>query len=757
MAADNILLKGFVNFQGLDLRSSDLEREPQFATELKNVEYRKSGAMSKRKGYHGRAFEEGGYGLGNYADINLTTGQVSEKLISIDSNGWVLAEENLTITYTGPDAAYCDFYYSETEEEFAFDVYDNNVLVLHKLVGVAIDEASFIPLSDVITDINALANFTASVSGVDTVPAAFLNITRNLDITASSALIPYEYWAQMSLPSSAPTPFTTAQTKINEEDFENATFATVNNVIYIATGYDPLYKYDGTRLYKAGLPSASIDSIVLGGAGAITATNIQYRVIYEYTDAKGNIITSIESDLSAKISPSAQSVDVTVDNILNTSGYDTDSSDLIIRIYRNRVEDSTTFYEVGFVVNDPFSATQVFNDNIAIGSEGVEFIDPIKPHGLPPICKYLTVHQGLLVMTGDNTNVNNVYYSDIDSPEYFPAGDNAFLCETSGGDKVTGIAPLGNSLFIFKDKSIFQVVGNLADDIFRVDLYGSARIGCTTHHSIAEVNGFLFFLSDKGIFALNQNEQALTEVSEIVESKFADCNLLFNPKKVTAINWIGNDKYMIHLPTNTNDHSTSSYVMVYDLYRKAWLEWDNINAMGGLAIKNKQLYFQEREFRTLSGSTERNLYLIKDTCDTWDYADHNRAISFTYKSHWEALQEPSLFKKFTRCKIHSLGLSNDDFESDGFDLDLETETDYFNTPRTITNLNFRGSNGGWGLDPWGQFAWGATRLIGQTTKLKPMKCRSLRLILQNDTIHENVLISGYEFEVAPAFKAFIKE
>jgi hypothetical protein len=757
MAADNQLIKGFVNFQGLDLRSSDLERRPEFATELKNVEYRKSGAMSKRKGYQGRSFEEGGYGLGNYADLNVSTGQISERLISIDSNGHVMAEENLTITYTGPDSAYCDFYYSETEGEFALDVYDNNVLVLHELVGVVIDEASFIPLSDLITDINALTNFSASASGATTVPAAFLNITRNLDITSAGADIKYEYWSQMSLPTSAPTPFTVAQTKINEEDFENATFANINNVIYIATGYDPLYKYDGTRLYKAGLPTASIDSVALGGAGAITATNIQYKAVYEYTDAKGNIITSIESDLSAKISPAAQSVDITVDNILNTTGYDTDSVNLIIRLYRNRVEDSTTFYEVAFVANDAFNATQIINDNIAIGSEGIEFIDPIKPHGLPPIGKYLTVHQGLLIISGDNTNVNNVYYSDIDSPEYFPAGDNAFLCETVSGDKVTGLAPLGNSLFVFKDKSVFQIVGTMAEDIFRVDLYGSARVGCTSHHSIAEVNGFLFFLSAKGIFALNQNEQSLTEVSEIVESKFTDCNLTYNPKKVTAINWLDADKYMIHLPTNTDDHSTSSNIMVYDYYRKAWLEWDSINAMGGLQLKNKQLYFQEREFRTLSGSTERHTYIIKDTCDTWDYADHNNAIEFAYKSHWEALQEPSLFKKFTRCKIHSLGLSTDDFESDGFDLDLETETDYFNTPRTIANLNFRGSNGGWGLDPWGIFAWGATRLIGRTIKLKPMKCRSLRLILQNDTIHENVLISGYEFEVAPSYKAFIKE
>lgn len=757
MAADNIFQKGFVNFQGLDLRSSDLERQPQYATELKNVEYRKSGAMSKRNGYHGRSNTRGGYGLSNYSDISTTTGQIEEKLVTIDENGHVLLEKELTLTYTGPDSAYIDLYYNESDAQFVADVYENNTLVLHFLAGVVINEASFIPISDLITSINGLTGFSASSSGSTTQPAAFLNITRNLDILSTGSVIPYEYWETIALPTNAPAPFTLTQTKINNEDFENATFANINNVLYIATGYDALYKYDSVRLYKAGLPTSSITGVALGGAGAITATNIQYKAVYEYTDAKGNIITSIESDLSTKISPSAQSVDITVDNILDTTGYDTDSTDLLIRIYRNRVEDSITFYEVGFVVNDGTSATQVFNDNIAINNEGVEFIDPIKPHGLPPIGKYLTVHQGLLIMSGNNTNVNTIAYSDIDSPEYFPPADNQFICETSAGDKVTGIAPLGNTLFIFKNKSIFQITGTMSEDIFRVDLFGSAKIGCTTHHTIAEVNGFLFFLSDKGVFALNQNEQSLTEISEIVESKFISYNLTYNSQKVTAINWIENDKYIIHLPTVSDDHSTSSVVMVYDYFRKAWLEWDNINAMGGLETKDNKLYFQEREFRSVSGNTEDYIYIVKDTGDTWDYADHNQAIEFTYKSHWESLQEPSLFKKFTRCKIHSLGLSNDDFESDGFILNLETETDYFTAPRTQAALSFIGSNGGWGTDLWGDFSWGATRLIGRTTKLKPMKCRSLRLILENTVLHQNVLISGYEFEVAASYKAFIKE
>lgn len=756
MAADNILVKGFVDFQGIDLTASDLAREPKYATEATNVDYKKSGAMTKRKGFKGVSVGDfGGYGSAAYSNLDITNGQINEEIVSIDEDAYVLRKHDLTITYTGPNTAYVDLFYSKDDDTFLCNVYDNNVLVLSEDLGTVIDQPSFTDIATLITSINALANFSASASGATTVPAAFLNNTRNLILDPAST-ITYEYLEVIPTPTGYSSPFAGAQAKINESYFENASFANHRSCLYIATGYDALHKYDGQRLYKAGLPTASIDSVALAGAGAITATNIQYKVVYEYTDAKGNVITGIESDLSAKISPAAQQIDITVDNILDTSGYDTDSSDLIIRIYRNRTEDSTTFYEVGFVVNDGTVATQIFTDNVAINSEGVEFIDPIKPHTLPPIAKYISTHQGLLVLTGIEDDVNGVRYSDIDSGEYFPI-NNSFLTESNFGDKNSGIAPLGNSLFVFKDRSIFQIVGNLADDLFRVDLFGSARIGCVAHATIHEVNGFLLFLSDKGVYSLNQNEQSLEELSEKVEPLFSSYRTTYNMKKAVAVNWLNNDKYVVMLPTVLNDHATSYNVVVFDYFRRAWLSWTSINALGGFVIKDESLYFQERKFRVASGLTETYLYKFQDTGDIWDYADHTAAISYSFKSHWEAMGEPSLFKKFVRCKLHSLELSDDDFESDDFSVRLRTETDYFNTTRTDTTLSFSGSSGGWGVDIWGLFAWGATRLIGRKTKLLPMKCRSLRLILSNDTLHENVLISGYEFEVVPAYKPYIKE
>ena len=503
MAVDHKLLKGFANFQGLDLRSSDLQRSSEFATEALNVDFRKTGAMTKRKGHQAKQGTFGGFGTGVFADLNTTTGQITEKLVTVDSNLYIQKNETLTITYTGPDLARADLYLLDDGSEFVLDLYDDNVLVSQISLGLVKGESSFKDIATLVTEITAVTNFSAVASGNDTRPAAFLDITRNLDIDSGGATIPYLVWELAALPTNAPTPFTTAQTKTGESDFENATFANLNSVLYIATGYDPLYKYDGTRIYRAGLPKPATAPTTNLIAGSVTDTNRKYQYTYEYTDAKGNIIESQASDESGLVSPTAQDVEVTVSNILDTTGFDTDSTDLKINLYATE-SGGSTFYLIKTVVNDGTSATQVIVDDVASPSLGVDFIPPVKTPGLPPIGKYLTSFQGLLIIGGDNNNVDTVHYSDIDSPEYFDPASSSFLVDTSMGDKVTGVAPLGNSLFVFKNNTIHQLTGELADDKFRVDLYGNARIGCAAHATIQEVNGFLTFLSSKGVYALDQ-------------------------------------------------------------------------------------------------------------------------------------------------------------------------------------------------------------------------------------------------------------
>lgn len=752
MAAPYSLAKTFNAWQGLDLRSSDITRESVHATALLNCDYRKTGAMNKRKGAKSRAELAGGNGLFTYLDLDTVTGAQVEKLISVSDTLHVLSKGTLTLNYTGSETAYCNVY--PTAGEYFLDLYEDNTRVLNFSLGVGYDEAGTITIADLKVAIDALVDFSCTITGDDTRPAAFLDIKENLTIDTSADINFYE-WEDSALPTGLSTPLSNLESNKSDPLFENATFANMNGVLYVASRYTDLHKYDGTRFYKAGLPSMPDPSLALNGAGNVPGTP-EYIAVYRYTDAKGNIITGIQSQ-PVSIAAGGSQVDVTLDNIEHGSGFDTDGS-IVIELYRNK-SGGLRYFLVEEITNDPTAPTQVYTDNKIDDDLGVAFIEPLKSHGLPPRMSYITTYQGLLVGTGNPEDVNNVYYSDIDSPEYFPAESNAFLIESNRGDKNTGIAPLGNALFIFRENSIHQVLGNLADDTFSTDYYGNAQIGTTSHHSISEVNGFLMFLSRKGVFALNQNNQEIEEVSRLIEPLFTDPRNSYDFTRAVSYHWISKDKYLLYLPVldNNGAATSESRMFCYDYVRQAWIPWGTLNACSGFTLFNDRLWFQENNFSSFGSTITHKLWQFQETGTRFDYADHTAPIEFTYKSHWEHLGEPSVFKKFVRCKTHSLDSTLDDFESDSFTMLFQTELDWVNNVDTQRTLDFGGGQDGWGASQWGLFPWGNERLNSVVTKLKNMKCKAMRLTYSNDTINENILISGIEMEVAATYQRAIKE
>jgi hypothetical protein len=705
------------------------------------------------------------------------------------------------------------------------------VEVLNQGLGIGFDESGPYTLNQLLVEINALPNFTATVTGNDVLPAAFLKISRDVPITATGTNIEYLEWTQAN--ATVASPFAGATSNKDREDFENASMVNINNVLYIATGYDSLFKYDGQTLFKAGLPKANTPGTVISGGTGITNSSAEYIVVYQQIDAKNSFINGIESQPSTGLNVTNQSIDVTIENIQAGSGFNTNcaitagaqigvttiavddgsagahtlqvgdkayffdgvagayttrnvtartastididgaavnvadnaviSNNLKIELYRNQNAGST-FRLVEELPNNSFTATQLYVDTIPDSGLGIEFVEPIKPRGLAPIGKYLTVFRNLLLIGGQQ-DVNSVSYSDIDSPEYFPPGQNGFTVDTKDGDKVTGIAALTNAVYVFKDNSIHQVSGDIAGDNFRVDLAVQDNIGCEAHQTIREVEGSLFFLSKKGVYSLKQGTPA-QEISSIIEPIFTSVNRTFNFKKAVAINWNDFDKYIIYMPTEQINASNERYndpdesrTLVYDYYRQAWVEWSNIDALGGLALIGlDDLYFAGRFLETASGDVVSYINRINNTGDTFDYADHDKAIAFTYKTHWEALGDPSVFKKFLRLKLHALDASVNDFESDTFIIDVDTEDNYLDVTSSSDSFDFSGgTTGGWGVDPWGEFTWGNSRLLAIKRKMRANKVRSKRLIFKNDTIHQNILMSGYEMETATPYKARIKE
>lgn len=510
-------------------------------------------------------------------------------------------------------------------------------------------------------------------------------------------------------------------------------------------------------------------AIVNGAQNAVTTITVDSGhtlnsgdTAYFYDGGTSAYVTRTITSTTATTIVFAGAVDVADNAVI--------SNNLRIAIYRTvEIGSATdasiqTYSLVAEIPNDSIgTSTQVYTDQTTDANLGAEFVAPIKAHGLPPKGRYSTVFRNQLFISGDPENVNTVYYSDIDSPEYFPAGDNSFLVDAFEGNKIRGIASLDTAIVVFKERSIQAITGDIASDQFRVDEISYGGIGCVAHHSIQKISGSLFFLSEKGVFAVNLKE-GVAAVGDRIESEFTSPSVTFNFQKATSINWIDDEKYILFMPNETEDGSSNKYAdstsksYVYDYMRGAWLKWSNINAQGGFAYTGSTLYFHARRLDSNSSATEFPLQVFNNYGNLLDYNDHQSGIDFSYETNWETLGDPQILKKFLRLKIFALPSDVQEGEAPLYTLTIDQEINFV-TPASIASftMDFSGGSDGYGNGAWGTAPYGDSPIPELKGKLKSSKTRALKLKFSNSTQSEDVLISGFELEATTPYKMAFKE
>lgn len=323
MGQQYVLSKRYVNFKGLDKKATDLTRSIEYASLIKNAQYRKSGAPEKRPGYEGYAGSIGGFGLFTYNRVNPSTGAVEPEELNVGATVYKRKNSTLSVSYSGPDSTALISIFLDTDTEvFRCQITEGSTLKLDQSLGIGIDEASPYTISNLVSQINLIPNFLASVSGDGSVAAAFLKTTRDHDLTSSgSALsVTASYWSAVNTPIS--NPLNGSSTHRNDDDFENASAVQLNNVMYFTNGYDQVQKYDGQNMYRAGLPTPAVPTSVLA-AGAVTGSNYFHKIQYVQVDAVGNVVEGNQSTVATGLSPAGQSMNVTVANIQASTGFNT--------------------------------------------------------------------------------------------------------------------------------------------------------------------------------------------------------------------------------------------------------------------------------------------------------------------------------------------------------------------------------------------------------------------------------------------------
>lgn len=188
-----------------------------------------------------------------------------------------------------------------------------------------------------------------------------------------------------------------------------------------------------------------------------------------------------------------------------------------------------------------------------------------------PKAKYTAFWKNYLFICGDGvlngTNHHNrVWFSNLGNPDTITTGTDYFDVGKSDGQAITGIAPLGEFLVIFKRKSVYILSGanpnawKLADGVNNLSQIANG-IGCVSAKSIVQVGNDLWFMSDDGIRSVRRNEQGSIPLMGLVSGNIK--------QTISEINWsyahriagayFDNKVYMA-IPTGTS--TTNNKVLV---------------------------------------------------------------------------------------------------------------------------------------------------------------------------------------------------
>lgn len=763
----------------LDLISSDYTRPEENASDMKNVLFTGSvedPAIEKRFGGKRRSTTGPMFGLVSFTRVNPTSQILEDEVLGFFEDRLKRRKSaTLSVSYSGAAASVkLTIQYDPATSDFRCKIVEDGVTVLNNDLGLGYDEGSPVTLAALDTAISALSGYSASVSGTTTIPAAFVQNVFEHDLKAAGAsLVAYE-WEDVTVSALITgnvgynnTTYKPMLAWSDQEDFENVSHVALNNCLYYyAAG--TLWKYDGDQTYYAGMRKETIATHSTAG-GSIAAGTYQYKLRFIHNDNAGNQIIGPWSDpYSVTLGGASQ---VTIDVPTTQYGYDDSAGSLQVELARTNLG-GVQYYQVAL---QNYASTVV--DNTATLSTEVD--DPEFEFGPPPAGSVVGSYKGALVCSGfpyssfnirrrkgtatgtyDLGAANEVWFGDFENIEGFPTDGSYSIDVSSGeGDYVVGLVESGDSVLLFKRQSTARLTGDQTELNVAIE-WMSKEVGCLAGHSIKEVNGQIFFLSNRGFAVVSESRSPdeklgytlrtildQDDLSEAQKLRFrmgytaidakAQRYMAFFPAFTSA----GAATEMVTVWPNLGDGQTTQvstsllqengngWVYVFDYLRNRWSRW-KMNAWGGLAVDpNDKVIWAERRYSSFSSDLVFGHFVASTGREKIMFQDHENDIPFLYSTAWYAQKKPSIPKQHTRLRVSSIP----DDCAQGAVLTVVQQCNFLKEDRATLSLTLADA-----IDPYAVVA---------QSRMWDGKARSIRLVMQNEENNQNLQIEGWEIEL----------
>lgn len=342
-------IKNFEEFEGLDITSSDLSRNENFASIFQNWEHVGLKSIRGRRGNKQFAFHAKGgsgtidqslHGIASYKYLsqNETTVKLAEKLLLFYGTKTILTltTGTVTITYTGVSAPGKMSILLDTASSTYKAYFYANAILVHTL-DLGNGDSSSLSLSSFISTVNGYSDFNCVLTSPTTFPAL------GASTTEPYALEAFEMMKDLPIATGGGTAIT-----INYFDsrnalldkfpsgsgYDNYTFTNgqgqavstlnKNNVLYIAFGRR-LAKWDGMNFYDAGLPKPAVNAIANTAGAGLSAGTYKYRIRFHFRDFQQNDIYGDYVETSVVVAGGGSSqVTITIDpSAIVNAGFNT--------------------------------------------------------------------------------------------------------------------------------------------------------------------------------------------------------------------------------------------------------------------------------------------------------------------------------------------------------------------------------------------------------------------------------------------------
>lgn len=287
------------------------------------------------------------------------------------------------------------------------------------------------------------------------------------------------------------------------------------------------------------------------------------------------------------------------------------------------------------------------------------------------------------VSTNDSQQ-NAVYIAKTSEPEAVPLVN--FLLIGARNAPILRIATLRDSLIVVKTDGVFRLTGDSVGSFISTAL--DTTVICVAASSVATINNQVIMLSNQGFCLIT--ESSVQIISRDIEDIIQPIVGLDDIETATSAVSFETERIYLVSTLQPSGSGSPTITYAYNILNSSWTSWDEVFAQGTISLGDKlhtitlgNVINRQRKEQTKLDFSGQN-YDIQVTA----------VVSSTTLTITSSLIAPEVDWVIVNNNVINRITSVVDLGGNSYNVTFSNTTTL-----GVTDL-------GWGLDPWGEFAWG---------------------------------------------------